>query len=67
MMIEEAISKPSGGYIDRAVTPEMSIPRLLGDELIAASRAAVGAYYAHDDDGLDLTIKWLAKLVGGAP
>jgi hypothetical protein len=65
--IDEAVTKPSGGYIDRAVTPEHSIPRLLGDELIDASRAAVTAYYAHDDDRLDKAIKWMAKLVGGAP
>lgn len=67
LAIDEAVTKPRGGYIDRAVTPEMSIPRLLGDELIAASRAAVRAYYAHDDDRLDSAIKWMAKLVGGAP
>jgi hypothetical protein len=66
-LIEEAVTKPRGGYINRAVSPEMSIPRLLGDELIDASRAAVTAYYAHDDDRLDHAIKWLAKLVGGAP
>jgi hypothetical protein len=45
----------------------MAIPRLLGDELIDASRAAVGAYYRHDDNRLDRAIQWMAKLVGGAP
>jgi hypothetical protein len=65
--MDEAINKPAGGYIDRPVTPEMSIPRLLGDELIDAARAAVGSYYSHNDDRLDHAIKWLAKLVGGAP
>jgi hypothetical protein len=67
MMIEEAVTKPRGGYIDRAVSPEMSIPRLLGDELIDASRAAVTAYYTHDDNRLDHAIKWMATLVGGEP
>jgi hypothetical protein len=67
IMIEEAVTKPRGGYINRAVSPEMSIPRLLGDELIDASRAAVTAYYTHDDTRLDHAIKWLATLVGGAP
>jgi hypothetical protein len=67
MLIEEARFKRAGGYLDRPVTPEMSIPRLLGDELIDASREAVSAYYRHDDERLDRGIRWLARLVGGAP
>lgn len=67
LAIDEAVTKPRGGYINRAVSPEQAIPKLLGDELIDAARAAVRAYYAHDDDRLDDAIKWVAKLVGGAP
>jgi hypothetical protein len=67
MMIDEAVVKRRGGYIDRAVSPELSIPRLLGDELIDAGRATVGAYYARDRRRLNRAVRWLAKLVGGAP
>jgi hypothetical protein len=66
-LMDEAIRKPRpAAYIDKPVRPEQAIPRLLGDELIDASRAAVGAYYSHNGDGLNRSIRWLAKLVGGA-
>lgn len=67
LAIDEAVSRRTGGYIDGPVTPEMSIPGLLGDELIDAARVTVGAYYSHNDERLDRGIRWLAKLVGGEP
>ena len=66
-MMDEAIRKQRpAAYIDKPVTPEDAIPRLLGDELIDAARDAVGAYYRHNDERLYRSIRWLAKLVGGA-
>jgi len=65
-LIDEAIRRQAGPYIDKRVKAELAIPRLLGDELIDAARDAVGAYYRHDDKRLDRSIRWLAKLVGGA-
>jgi hypothetical protein len=67
MAIDEAVTKRAGGYVDRAVTPEMSIPRLLGDELIEAGRVTVSAYYRRDRRRLDRAIRWMTKLVGGEP
>lgn len=64
MAIEEAVAKRPGGYVDRAVRPELAIPKLLGDELIDASRVTVAAYRARDEQSLDRGIRWLAKLVG---
>lgn len=68
MAIDEALAKRAADdYVDTAVTAEMSIPRLLGDELIDAARETVGAYYTHHDERLDRAIRWLVKLVGGTP
>jgi len=65
MMIDEARARRSTDYVDRAVQPHESIPRLLGDELIDAAQETVRAWVLRDQKRLDAAVRWLAKLVGG--